>query len=304
VQRLHPGIAGLAGDMKKITEDSIPTHVAHWFGTQVQSIALRHDLTGPQINRVRNSKYRKQLVKEIRSRALAATVAREVAIAMKDLDGFCELAADELIRIRGIRNAHRTGKLTTEAMRLLPAYSAYPDYLNEVAPLGFDEILAAARDQWNLKREGFSPEPLSQPGHPIHPISPPTRAWMELQAFALACADDAWGPAFGSVPMDDYITDSAIRIRENARRAIHIGELHVHPEDVDKICWVAAGEAFLLRDLKTAKDAGKLTDEDIRKMPIYGPYKDYFEIGSDLVNMAASIAAAAGHPIRWPGAHN
>jgi hypothetical protein len=164
--------------------------------------------------------------------------------------------------------------------------------------------MAAVRDLESAEAESFGSEPLSQPGHPTHPLSRETRAWLELQALGLACADDAYGAPFGTVPRDDYITDSTLRIRERARRAIHIGDLNVHPEDVDKICWVAACEAYLLRSLKASKQAGEISDQDIRKMPIYEPYKDYFEKGSGLAALATSIATAAGQPIQPPAAQN
>jgi hypothetical protein len=127
---------------------------------------------------------------------------------------------------------------------------------------------------------------------------------MELQALGLALADDAAGAPVGSLRRDHYITDAALRIRKKARRAIGIGDLTVPAEDVDKICWVVACEAYLLRGLKAQKQAGELTEEDIQKMPIYGPYKDYFETGSDLVRMAISIGVAVGQPIQPRGARN
>jgi hypothetical protein len=290
--------------MNKISPESIRPEVRAWFGEQIEHIAMRHDLVGPQISRVRRGKYRKELVKELKARALAAREAREPVISDEELDIFCEQAARDLIDLRQTRADHKSGKLPTQLMRQLPAYAAFPQYLDEAPTLVLAELMAAARDMQEPKRENVDSEPLAQPDHPTHPPSPHTRAWMELHALGLALADDAGGAPFGSVPRDDYITDSALRIREKARRALTSGDLIVPAEDIDKICWVVACEAYLLRSLTAAKQAGELTDEDIRKMPIYGPYKDYFEIGSNLVGMATSIAAAVGQPAQPQGGQN
>lgn len=290
--------------MKKKSPESIAPEVRAWFGTQIEQIAMRHDLTGPQINRVRRGKYLKEVAKEFKARALAAREAGQLAICAGDLETFCNRAARELMAIRQTRADHESGKLPTDIMRQLPVYAAFNVYLDQAPTLVLSELIAAARELEKPKEEELDLTPLCEPAHPTHPPSPETRAWMELQALGLALAHDTSGPPFGSVPRDDYITDSALRIRERARRAIAIGDLNVPAADVDKICWIVAGEAYLLRSLKAAKETGQLSDQDIRKMPIYVPYKNYFEIGSDLVQMASSIAAAIGQPLKPPGAQN
>jgi hypothetical protein len=290
--------------MKKIRPDSIAPETRAWFGNQIQNLALRHDLAGPAITRVRRGKYMKELVKQFRARALAAINARELVITTEEADIFCREAAKELIDIRQTRADHESGKLPTELMRQLPAYAAFPHYLNEAPSLVLGQLMEVVRDLEKAEAESFGAEPLSQPRHPTHPLSQETRAWIELQALGLACADDAYGAPFGSVPREDYITESALRIREKARRAIRIGDLNVPTEDIDNICWVAACEAYLLRSLQAGLQAGEISDQDIKKMPIYGPYKDYFEKGSSLAAMATRIAAAAGQPIRPSGEQN
>jgi hypothetical protein len=291
--------------MRKISPESIPPEVKAWFGKQIEHTAMRHDLAGPQIARVRRGKYMKELVREFESRAMAAREAGVLVTSTEELDVFCKRAAREVIAIRQTRADHRSGKLPTEVMRQLPAYAAFRAYLDEAPALVLCELMAAmTRELEKQKGEDVDSPPLAQPDHPSHPVSPETRAWMELQALGLALADDTGGAPFGNAPRDDYITHSALRIREKAWQAIAIGDLNVPAEDVDNICWVVACEAYLLRSLKAQKQAGELTDEDIAKMPIYGPYRDYFEIGADLVAMTMSIAAAMGQPNQPPGAQN
>jgi hypothetical protein len=289
--------------MKRISPESISPEVRAWFGKQIEHTAVRHDLAGPDITRVRRGKYMKELVREFESRAVAARETGELATSGEELALFCKRAARELIAIRQIRADHSSGKLPTEVMRQLPAYVGFKAYLEEDPALVLSELMAATRELQKPKVEDVDSSPLAQPDHPSHPVSPQTRAWMELHALGLALADDTGGAPFGNAPKDDYITNSALRIREKARRAIAVGDLTVPAEDVDKICWVVACESYLLRSLKAHKQAGELTDKDIMNMPIYGPYRDYFEAGSDLIAMAKSIAAAVGQ-IQPPVAQN
>ena len=264
---------------------------------------MRHDLAGPGIGRLRRGKYTKQLVREFRTRALAAIQAGEIDVSSSELDFFCAQAANDLIRIREIRAAHEAGRLPTQVMQQLPAYAAFKAYLDEEPSLVMCETIAAALGMEKLNEEEVDPKPLAQPRHPKYPLSTETRAWMDVRALGLALADDTGGPAVGNIAKEDYITDSALRVRKQVRHAISIGDLVVPPMDVDHICWTVACEAYLLRSLKAAKQAGELTLEDIKKMPIYVAYRDYFEIGADLVAGAMRIAAIV-EQIRPPGAQN
>lgn len=292
--------------MKHIKTDSIATQTKEWFGTLVRGLAIRHDVAGPDIRRVKVEKYEQQLVEEFTQRAKAAIKAQELVLATDELDGYCTLAAEELIRIPQILAAHKAGELATDTLRQLPLYPMYRDYFNENPSLVYEVIVAAAQDlsKPNSGEQDRTTDRLSQPGHPKQPASKATRARIELQVLGLACADDAWGAPFGTVAKDAYITDCTLRVRKNARRAIRVGDLNAPAKDLDNICWVAACEAYLLRSLRAAKDAGKLTEQQIRAMPIYGPYHEYFDIGVQLAAMAQNVASSAGVSIRPPGAKN
>lgn len=290
--------------MNPIKADSISPATKAWFGNQIQRFAMRHDITGPDIRQVILEEYKRKLIYDLRSRARVASDTKELQITSDEIDMYCRLAAEELIRMRQIRAAHKAGELPTEVLRQLPAYEAFRDYFEEAPSLVHEQVIATVKDLFESGNEDADSEPLSQPGHPKHPVSKPTRAWMEFQAVGLACADDAWGAPFGAVPQEDYITDSTLRIRRNARRAIRMGELQVPAEDVDNICWVAACEAYLLRSLGAAMDSGRLSYQEIKEMPIYGPYHEYFEKEPGLIAMAERVAVAAGLPIRPPDSRN
>jgi len=284
--------------MKKITVDAIDPITKVWFGNQIQSLAMQHDLVGPNISLVRIDEYTGQIIGEIRSRARIAANAQELALAMDGMDTYCRLAAAELIRIRQIRAAHKAGELPNETLRQLPVYTAFCDYFEEAPSLVYAELKVVAQELLESDEHDANSEPLSQPRHPAHPVSKLTRTWMELQTLGLACADDAGGAPFDTATRDAYVMECALRIRKNARRAIRIGELYVTTEDVDKVCWVAASEAYLLRSLKAARDSGKLSDQEIKLMPIYGTYHEYFENGTAFAAAATQIASTAGLPPR------
>src|SRR4051812_30235582 len=108
--------------MKEIKADSITIAAKVWFGTLMQSLAIRHDIAGPEIKRVAIATYKQQLVEEITQRAKVAIKAQQLVLATADLDGYCILAAEELIRIRQIRAAHEAGELPTETLRQLPLF--------------------------------------------------------------------------------------------------------------------------------------------------------------------------------------
>lgn len=265
---------------------------------------MRHDITGPDIRHVNVEEYKQQLIEDFRSQSRAATAAKALECTSDEMEIYGRLAAEELIRIRQIGAAHKAGELPTEVLRQLPAYEAFRDYFEEAPSLVHDEVIAAAKHLVESVDEDADSEPLSQPGHPKYPVSKPTREWMEFQALGLACVDDAWGAPFGTVPQEDYVTDSTLRIRRNARRAIRSGQLQVPAEDIDNICWVAACEAYLLRSLRAAMDSGELSYQEIKRMPIFGAYHEYFEKGAALIATAEGLAAAAGLPIRPPDARN
>lgn len=290
--------------MDRIKTESITPATKAWFGNQIQSLATRHDITGPDIRHVKAEEYKHQLIEGFNFRARAAASAQELACTTAELEIYCRLAAEELIRIRQIRAAYKAGELPVGVLRQLPVYEAFRDYFDEAPSLIRDEVIAAAKELFKSDSEDADSEPLSQPGHPTHPVSKETRQWMEFQALGLACADDAWGAPFGTVPQEDYVTDSTLRIRRNARRAIGMGELHVNADDIDNICWVAACEAYLLRSLRAAMESGELSFGEVKRMPIYGPYHEYFENESGLIGMAEHLAAAAGLVIRPPDAKN
>jgi hypothetical protein len=270
----------------------------------MQGLAIRHDISGPEISRVSVDPYKQQLIEQLTHCAKRAIEARELVLPADELVIYCVLAAEELIRIRQIRAAHKSGELPTHTLRQLPLYQAFRDYFEENPSLIYNELIAATQELYNLGKDGAGTDSLSQPGHPKHPVSKATRDWIEVQVLGLACAEDAWGMPFGTVAKDVYITDCTLRVRKNARHAIRIGDLNAPAEDLDKICWVAACEAYLLRSLRAAKDAGKLTEQQIRAMPIYGPYHEYFDIGLQLAAMAQNVAGSAGVSIQPPGAKN
>lgn len=174
--------------MKQTAMDAADSEFRFWFGGQIRKLALQHDLGGPHISRVQKPDYRKQLITQIRTRALAATAAQELNAPLTDLDQLCQLAADELIRIREIRYAHETGKLPTEALRQLPIFPAYRDYFEEAPLLVLRELVETLRER-RRSESNESPPELSPPPASKEsggPISHQTREWLTAQVIGFA----------------------------------------------------------------------------------------------------------------------
>ena len=179
--------------MNEITPDSIEPATRGWFGNQLQGLAMRHDLVGPNISLINDQVYKAQLIDELASRARAAVASKELQCTDKQIEIYCPLAADELIRLRQIRAAHKAGELSTDVLRQLPAYEAFRDYFDEAPSLVRDQVIAAAKDLFASGSEDADSEPLSQPGHPAHPVSEETRQWMERQVTGSHAAQHGFG---------------------------------------------------------------------------------------------------------------
>ena len=285
--------------MKKLIADAITPTTKAWFGDQIQALALRHDLAGPDIGRVRLLRYTKDLVKELTKRGLAAIRDGILALPPEHLNALCRRAARELITIRQIRAAHEAGSLSTKDMRRLPAYAAFKDYLDENPSLIFSDLVSAVRDAWSSPPEPIGSADSAHPVQAMAPASPPARDWLQSQIIGLATVDDIWGPACASLSEEAYLAHCAQRLRTNAVRALRSGDLEVPAEQVEPLCRWAAAEALAIRRLKANSKSGGVQDG-----PLYETYKEYFEQGPEWAEMASTIAALAEAPPEPPGNPN
>ncbi len=143
----RPPQIGEQGRKQMKSPAAISLEVRRWFGTEITRVALAHDLAGPHIQAVRRGPYTRQLACAFKQRALAARATGEAAIPLEKLAWLCRTAAAEVMRIRQIRHARAEGRLPVAAMRQLPAYQAYPQYLDEDPSLVLTAVVAALRRQ-------------------------------------------------------------------------------------------------------------------------------------------------------------
>ena len=279
--------------MTPLTRDAIDPEVRAWFGNQIQSIALAHDLAGPHIARVRKEQYERGLIAKLRRLALAAAATREAMIPIGQLDELCVLAADELIRIREIRDAHASGTLSTTAMRQLPCYLDYPDYFDEDPSLVLGGLWTAlAKMQNGPAAAGTKSAESDRPKRSESQLgSPQVRAWAKTQVLGLALAEDLCGPDLAASAQEGYAAKAADRLRQHALQAIELGDLPLDPADIDAVCRDVAAEALLIRSLKAAHASGTLSDHDLRQSPAYHAHRDYFDIGAELGALAMTLDA-------------
>ncbi len=275
------------------TPDAIDPEVLTWFGDQIQSIALEHDLAGPHIARVPKAKYKRRLIAKLRQLALAAGATREVMIPLQHLDELCALAADELIRIREIRDAHASGTLSTTAMRQLPCYPDYPDYFDEDPSLVLGGLFTAVAKMPNgpsaSETKSAEHDRPRRSGSQLG--SPHVHAWAKTQVLGLALAEDLCGPRPAASAEEPYAAKSNARLRQHALQAIELGDLPLDPDDIDALCRHVAAEAFLIRSLKAAHASGTLPDHDLRQSPAYHAHRDYFDTGAELGALAMTLDA-------------
>ena len=279
--------------MKKLTVTPISPTTKAWFGDQIQEIALRHDLAGPDIGRVRLLRYTRDLMKELKASALTAIKNGILAVPREQLDALCQRACRELIVIRQIRAAHEAGSLQTEVMRQLPLYAAFHDYLDENPSLLFSELVSAVRDVWDSQREAIGSVPDLESAKATPPDSPAVQEWLHLQIVGLATADDMWGPAFPLALEKEYVLECVQRFLINVQRALGTGDITLRTEQVVPLCHWAAAEAVSIRWLKAARAGGVISQETLTLEALYAVYRHYFEESPEWTQMAKAVAEAA-----------
>ena len=86
----------------QITPDSIAPATKTWFGNQMQSLAMRHDLAGPHIGHTSVEDYKTRLINELMSRAQAAVDVKELECTPAEIAGLAAMAED-LAAAAGLR---------------------------------------------------------------------------------------------------------------------------------------------------------------------------------------------------------
>jgi hypothetical protein len=281
--------------------DSLSNQTKRWFRDLVQNLAAEHDVGGPDISRVVESSYKVTAIRLIHQRALAAIAAHETVIPLPILNECCRLAAEELVRIRQIRDAHEKGNLPTESLRQLPSYAPYRRYFDEDPELLLDGLMSALANQRSQSSNSVSPvqaavERSTAPvgtSRELPNLSRTDRAWLEAQILGCAVADDVSGKRFRAGFKKEYLENTALRLRKLMLRAFTIGELSIAQQDVAAISRQAAEEVYRLRKLKAELVAGRLSRRALKKRTVYGKYAGYFDDTSAPSTVSALAAEIA-----------
>lgn len=271
----------------------------HWFGNRMQLIAIMHDLAGPDISLVELERYRNEVAAEICRGALAAHATGKLVLELADLDALCQSAAEELIGIRQIRNAHAQGKLPTQTLKRLPAYTAFQQYFDEDPHLVWQGVAAALAQQEERPDGPSASLPHVQVASNLpgtkKSFSVKTEQWLETQVLAFAIAEDMADKPSTNVDDNKYACDSAQCFWNNIHHAIQIGNLTIARDDVDDLCRHAAAKVLKLRQLKVAFANGQISRQKLKKFPEYQKYREYLEqapVMGSLMSYAAILHEA------------
>jgi hypothetical protein len=128
------------------------------------------------------------------------------------------------------------------------------------------------------------------------PLSPRTEKYIQAQMLAFALLDDVLGPPcpHSQNAIDEYIAKAAIRIRESIVRGIHASAVDVPADYVDELANRCGSEVFVIRCCKDARKNGILTRKELRQMPLYPTYKNYFNDHPSMTEAALETFRAAG----------
>ncbi len=287
----------------------IPEDVKFWLTRLIGELAFQHDVGGPAIVNVSESRYKEKVITITRKRMMAAQLAGEIQFALEDLDIICALAANELFRIRSVRNAHAKGTLSTEELRTLPVHSGYPDYFEQT----YESQIAGFIELRRQLTAGHYPADAPAPASPSatvagksgsfdEPVSARTREWMDVYVLSLILAIEMAGVAGAGTASNDLVQRWAAECRRDVERAIRIGDLDIAMGAIDAICEKAAREAFTSVQLKRSRSMGGIRRRKLRRHPLYEKYREYFEdepallrtfAGAMVVNAAVAQERAA-----------
>jgi hypothetical protein len=108
----------------------------------------------------------------------------------------------------------------------------------------------------------------------------------------LVLMQDATGPSCYQVVREEYVAQLAASLHEPVVRALQQARIGVSDDNLTEICRLSAGEAFVLRGLNEARITGEISIKDIRRVPFYRTYQDYFEQSPEIVARGVEIRTA------------
>jgi hypothetical protein len=114
------------------------------------------------------------------------------------------------------------------------------------------------------------------------------KQWLAVRILGLLMAQDMEGRPSAAVTKDQYIQESAGRIRSHVIQAIRIGDISIRQEQIDELCKLAATEAYAVRSLKEARASGRISKRKMRRLPLYRRYQDFLDDSPKLLEIVAN----------------
>jgi hypothetical protein len=114
--------------------------------------------------------------------------------------------------------------------------------------------------------------------------------WIAEMVELIAIRDDIGGPFIENVVESDYRKRLESELHKVCLNKHLAGKAKIPMEHLDLICRLASHDVHALRVTRHAKDAGKLSLEQMRKLDFYATYHNYLEENQDLL-MIGLLAA-------------
>ena len=136
------------------------------------------------------------------------------------------------------------------------------------------------------------------------PISPEIRKLLPKPILDFVLLEDLTGPLCLHVKREEYVEESAERLRDPLLQSLRDGGITATDDQMKEVCRRAASEAFIVRGLNEARIVGEISIEQIRELPFYALYKDYFEQTPETMKRALNLAFAAVQSTLRQGTNN
>jgi len=136
------------------------------------------------------------------------------------------------------------------------------------------------------------------------PILPEIRKLLPKPILDLVLLEDLIGPSCLRAKRGEYDKHLAERLREPLLKLTRDAGITVTDEQMAEVCRLAASEAFVIRGLNEARIVGEIPIEQIRELPFYTLYKDYFEQTPEIMERALYLALAAFQSMLEQGTKN
>jgi hypothetical protein len=295
--------------MAEIDHEALKRQLSHkvsaWFARLIQQLAIKHDINGPQILLVSFKKYTSRLKEEIAAAAAIARANQGLDFPPQHLDDYCQLAAEDVVRIRQIQCAYLGGYLSNEELKQTSYYAPFRVYFDQYAQIlteGFESPEDESCPPWQAAEGAVqSPGEISDNAHlellpEITALSEQAQEWLDLHIQNLLLAEDLRKPAHLDLNEKAYIFITAPLSRGAITRAVHYGELDLGLENIPVLCRMVAAEAFAVRQLRKQLASNAAPTQQLKQTPLYLRFCDYLEQAPELQELAAE--ALSLHALR------